>query len=132
MCVSAVGRDLEEGCRSSHPSTPLLSLPPTAGHTMRTASTEAAELQCVCVLVGSLCVQAMGALTAKGKGSLELEPQTCCWVWKTLQAPLSPASLQSYLLRLPPDPGLGDEPDPLLHTSVQDLFIPRGAPQPLS
>lgn len=92
---------------------------------MRTASTEA-----VCALGVSLCVHAMGRLVARGNGSLELDPQTCCQAWKTLQAPSSPASPNPYSPGLPAGPVLGDVPDSSL-ISIQDLLIPRSTSQPV-
>ena len=60
---------------------------------MRTAPTEA-----VCALGVSLCVHAMGRLAARGNGSLELDPQTCCQVWKTLLSHLATQSVDQYHL----------------------------------
>lgn len=72
----------------------------------------------------------MGRLAARGNGSLELDPQTCCQAWKTLQAPSSPASPNPYSPGLPAGPVLGDVPDSSL-ISIQDLLIPRSTSQPV-
>ena len=65
----------------------------------------------------SLC-SCNGQAGCQGNGSLELDPQTCCQVWKTLQAPSSPASPHPYSPGLPAGPVLGDVPEPSLISSM--------------
>lgn len=102
----------------------LCSPPPTHSH-----YEDSTHRSCVCTGSESLC-SCNGQAGCQGNGSLELDPQTCCQVWKTLQAPSSPASPHPYSPGLPAGPVLGDVPEPSL-ISIQDLLIPRSTSQPV-
>ena len=102
----------------------LCSPPPTHSH-----YEDSTHRSCVCTGGESLC-SCNGQAGCQGNGSLELDPQTCCQVWKTLQAPSSPASPHPYSPGLPAGPVLGNVPEPSL-ISIQDLLIPRSTSQPV-